>query len=193
MTFALDSHVVAQSDPPKRGVEEAELPTALLAETAPCAAPSSNRHQSQVAVHARRRQPAPASLHLSHRTLRSTCCCRVLRARRAPSPPSRPSWQTSSRCQSSSFSTISQRSDAPRAYIWVAAGHCETAWSFLAAAQVAGLVQQRGSCHQAAQARRLRVSGGIGGAVLVAFATSMLDEALHAKKSAVFRCIFLAL
>ena len=50
-----------------------------------------------------------------------------------------------------------------------AAGRCETAWSYLAAAQVAGLVQQRGTGHRAARARRLHVSGGFGGAVLVAY------------------------
>ena len=54
MTFALDSHVAAQSDPPERGVEEAELSTVILMETAPCAAPRSNRHQDQVAMTARR-------------------------------------------------------------------------------------------------------------------------------------------
>ena len=60
MTFALASHVVVQSVDPERGDEEAELPTALLAETAPCAAPSSNRHQSQVAVTLRAAAPACA-------------------------------------------------------------------------------------------------------------------------------------
>ena len=177
MTFALASHVVVQSVDPERGDEEAKLPTALLAETAPCAAPSSNRHQSQVAVRARHCQPAPASLHLSHRTLRSTCCCRLLRDRRAPSPPSRARWKTSFRLSSSSFSTIYRRSDAPRARMRAAACRCETAWSFLTAAQVAGLVQQGGSCHRAARARRLRVVAALAALLWSLFAASMLDAA----------------
>ena len=113
MTFALASHVVVQSVDPERGDEEAELPTALLAETAPCAAPSSNRHQSQVAVTARRCQPAPASLYTSQRSLRSVRCSRVPRGGPAPPPPSRPRWRAPSRCPSSPFSTIRCPSRSP--------------------------------------------------------------------------------
>ena len=63
----------------------------------------------------------------------------------------------------------SRRSSAPRAHRRAAAGRCEAAWSCKAAAEAAVAVQQRGSCHRAARARRLRVSDGFGGAVLVAF------------------------
>ena len=62
-----------------------------------------------------------------------------------------------------------RRSSAPRAHRRAAAGRCEAAWSCKAAAEAAVAVQQRGSCHRAARARRLRVSDGFGGAVLVAF------------------------
>ena len=67
------------------------------------------------------------------------------------------------------FSTIYRRSDAPRARMWAAACRCETAWSFLTAAQVAGLVQQGGSCHRAARASFPCGSGGSGGAEKVAY------------------------
>ena len=75
MTYALAWRVVAQSVDPEHGVEEARIFTTVLMVTAPCAAPTSNRHQNQVA-----RQRAAASLCAASRASLTAPCVRIVAA-----------------------------------------------------------------------------------------------------------------
>ena len=67
--------MVAQSVDPEHGVEEARIFTTVLMVTAPCAAPTSNRHQNQVA-----RQRAAASLCAASRASLTAPCVRIVAA-----------------------------------------------------------------------------------------------------------------